>query len=84
MPPSIPAVSAALLGLSELLVAVFFAQTLLGERFSTQQWLGAALLLSSLAMVGLEKTPPKKRSTGGFLSWLRPAGLPTDTWRPHD
>ena len=75
---------AALLGLSELLVTLFFAHSILGERFSTQQWIGALLLCTSIALVGLEKSPPKKRSTGGFLSWLRPAGLPTDPWPPYD
>ncbi|MBN1147568.1 MAG: DMT family transporter [Anaerolineales bacterium] len=74
----------ALLGLSELLVAIFFAQTWLGERFTTQQWAGAILLVISLALVALEKPPPKKQTTGGFLSWLRPAGLTTETWQPHD
>jgi drug/metabolite transporter (DMT)-like permease len=74
----------AILGLSELLVTLIFAHLMLGERFSTMQWVGAILLVISLVMVGLEKAPPKKQSTGGFLSWLRPAGVPTDTWQPHD
>ncbi|MEW5872415.1 MAG: DMT family transporter [Chloroflexota bacterium] len=74
----------ALLGLSEVLVTVFFAHFWLGERFTTFQWTGAVLLILSLALVGLEKSPPKKLTTGGFLSWLRPAGVPTDVWQPHD
>jgi drug/metabolite transporter (DMT)-like permease len=74
----------ALLGLSELLVTLLFSHWMLGERFSTQQWIGAVLLCASIAMVGLEKNPPRKHSTGGFLSWIRPAGVPTDTWQPHD
>ena len=74
----------ALLGVSEVLVAITFAQLWLGERFSTQQWFGAGLLIISLALVALEKSPPKKQSTGGFLSWLRPAGYSTDFWQPHD
>ncbi|MBN2548959.1 MAG: DMT family transporter [Anaerolineales bacterium] len=74
----------ALLGLSELLVTVFFAYLWLGERFTAAQWGGAILLVVSLGLVGLEKKPPSKTSTGGFLSWLRPAGLPTDGWQPHD
>jgi drug/metabolite transporter (DMT)-like permease len=74
----------ALLGLSELLVTVLFSYLMLGERFSGAQWIGAIILCFSLALVGLEKRPPKKQSSGGFLSWLRPAGLPTDTWQPHD
>jgi len=74
----------ALLGLSELLVTVVFAHLWLNERFTIEQWLGVILLCVSLGLIGLEKSPPKKRSTGGFLSWLRPAGLPTDSWQPHD
>jgi drug/metabolite transporter (DMT)-like permease len=74
----------ALLGLSELLVTLFFSHRMLGESFTSEQWLGALLLFASIALVGLEKDPPKKQTTGGFLSWLRPAGLPTDTWQPHD
>lgn len=74
----------ALLGLSELFVTLIFSHLILNERFSTQQWIGAFLLFASIALVGLEKSPPQKRSTGGFLSWLRPAGLPTETWRSYD
>ena len=74
----------ALLGLSELLVTLFFSHMMLGERFSTAQWIGAILLCLSLVLVGLERNPPKKQGAGGFLSWLRPAGIPTDSWQPHD
>lgn len=74
----------ALLGLSELLVTLFFAHIWLDERFTTQQWIGAILLIISLSLVGLEKPPPKKLSTGGFLSWLHPADLTTKYWQPHD
>jgi len=74
----------ALLGLSELLVALTFSYFLLGESFTVTQWIGAALLVSSLALVGLDKQPPQKTSPGGFLSWLRPAGMGADTWQPHD
>lgn len=65
----------ALLGLSELLVTLFLAYLLLGERFTSQQWLGAILLVASLALVILEKPPPGKYGRGGFLNWLRPARL---------
>ncbi len=74
----------AMLGLSELLVALTFSYFWLGESFSTTQWIGAALLVTSLMLVGLDKQPPQKTSPGGFLSWLRPAGLGADTWQPHD
>jgi len=74
----------ALLGLSELLVTIIFAYVWLGERFSLAQWIGALLLIICLALVGFEKQPPKRVSTGGFLSWLRPSGIPTDTWQPNE
>jgi len=74
----------ALLGLSELLVTLSFSYFWLGESFTTTQWIGAALLATSLILVGLDKRPPQKTSPGGFLSWLRPAGLGADTWQPHD
>jgi drug/metabolite transporter (DMT)-like permease len=75
---------AAFLGLSEMLVSVLLAQLWLGERFTAAQWLGALILVASLALVGLERPPAKKISTGGFLGWLRPAGDPSETWQPHE
>jgi len=74
----------AMLGLSELLVALIFSYFWLGESFTTTQWIGAGLLVTSMMLVGLDKQPPQKTSPGGFLSWLRPAGLGADTWQPHD
>jgi drug/metabolite transporter (DMT)-like permease len=65
----------ALLGLSELFVALIFAHLWLGERFSTPQWIGAVLLMVSLILVVLDKNPPKKRG-GGWLSWLHPPSIP--------
>ena len=73
---------AALLGLSELLVVVVFAHLWLHESLLPNQWLGAALVASGLALVALEK-PVKRSHTGGWLSWLRPPGLPSDfPWNP--
>ena len=74
----------AILGLSELVVALLFSHLWLGERFSTGQWIGVGILMISLLLVAFEEPPPKKISTGGFLSWLRPAGRSTETWQPHD
>ena len=74
----------AILGLSELLVTMAMAHFWLGERLTTTQWLGATLLLVSMALIGLEKPQPN-HSTGGLLSWLSPPSLPTDfPWQPHD
>lgn len=76
----------ALLGLGELLVTLVSAHLLLGERFTALQWTGALLLVVCLWLVGLEKLSPARRPmTGGWLSWLRPPGLPADfSWPPHD
>lgn len=72
----------AILGLSELVVAVLCAQLLLGERFSLLQWSGMLLLVLSLLMVGMEKTPPRRVYTGSWLNWLRPPLPPGDIpWR---
>ncbi len=69
----------AFLGLGETLVTVFFAHTWLGERLTSQQWLGAVLLLISLSLVGFGKTQQTKTNPGGFLNWLQPAKLPGET-----
>jgi drug/metabolite transporter (DMT)-like permease len=74
----------ALLGLSELVVALLFSHLWLKESFSATQWIGAGILMVSLILVAFEEPPPKKLSAGGFLSWLRPAGQTTETWQPHD
>jgi drug/metabolite transporter (DMT)-like permease len=74
----------ALLGLSELLVTLAFAHWWLDERFTTQQWVGALLLVASLMLVGLEKQPPRRQGKSGFLSWLGSARLPADTFQPYE
>lgn len=75
----------ALLGLSELLVTIFFAYAWLGERLTPIQWIGAALLIVSLLLIGLERPAPPKRRPGGLLSWLSHPNLPTDfPWQPHE
>lgn len=61
----------ALLGLSELLVAVFLSYLLLGERFSHSQWVGALLLALSLLMVIFETPVSHKDRLTGWLSWIR-------------
>jgi drug/metabolite transporter (DMT)-like permease len=74
----------ALLGLSELLVTLTFAHLWLGENFSIQQWVGILLLIGSLTMVVLEKSPPKRSTPGGFLGWLQPSSVAPNTWQLHD
>jgi drug/metabolite transporter (DMT)-like permease len=76
----------ALLGLSELLVAIVFSHVVLGESLSMMQWLGAAGLAISLLLVRIDSTPPSsKNPTGRWLNWIRPPNVPPDIpWGPHD
>ena len=76
----------ALLGLSELLVAITFSHLLLGEKLTIIQWLGALGLATSLLLARNDATPPvRKNQKGGWLNWIRPPGLPPDVpWGPHD
>ncbi|RJP51109.1 MAG: DMT family transporter [Anaerolineaceae bacterium] len=76
----------ALLGLSELLVAVVFSHIWLGESLTFVQWLGAAGLAISLFLVRSDPTPPSSKGhTSGWLSWIRPPNIPPDIpWGPHD
>jgi drug/metabolite transporter (DMT)-like permease len=74
-----------LLGLSEILVTLFFAHTWLHEEFSHRQWLGVLLLIFSLMLVVFDKQPIKKQSQGGLLGWLQPPTTPTDIpWQLHE
>ena len=76
----------ALLGLSELLVAITFGHILLGERLTLTQWLGAAALAASLLTVRNDPgATPRPSDSGGWLSWIRPKDLPPNIpWGPHD
>jgi drug/metabolite transporter (DMT)-like permease len=75
----------ALLGLAELLIALFFSSLLLGESLSFTQWLGVAGLGISLFLVRYEKPAPfAPAEKTGWLSWIRPPGLPKDTFGPYE
>ncbi len=74
----------ALLGLGELLVTLLFARLLLGERFSAMQWMGAGLLVISLALVALDRSHTRRGGGGGFLSWLGTSRLTSEGWKSYD
>lgn len=75
----------ALLGLAELLIAIFFSNLLLGENLSLTQWLGALGLGISLILVTYEKpTPLSHGGKTGWLSWIRPPSLPKETFGPYE
>lgn len=75
----------ALLGLAELLIAIFFSSILLGESLSILQWLGALGLGISLILVMYEQhTPPTHSGKTGWLSWIRSPGLPKDIFGPYE
>lgn len=69
----------ALLGLSELLVAITFSHLWLGETLTWIQWLGTAGLVLSLLLARID-TPPHihKIRTGGLLNWIRPPNIPPE------
>lgn len=71
----------ALLGLAELLVAIFFSHLLLGERLTIWQWLGTAGLGASLLLVRFEKPSNAPLRTRGLLSWIQPPDFPTDFFK---
>ena len=68
----------ALLGLAELLVAIFFSHLLLGETLTSWQWMGTAGLGASLLLVWFEKPVAHPLHTKGLLSWLQPPDFPSD------
>lgn len=63
-------VQAALLGLSELVVSLVAAFLLLSESLSTVQWVGAALLMTSVGLVGFERDLGKRQVSRGWLAGL--------------
>ncbi|MFZ6027469.1 MAG: DMT family transporter [Chloroflexota bacterium] len=74
----------ALLGLGELLITIMFSHWLLGERLSLIQWGGVLLLMFSLFLTIFEKPTKRRGGGGGWLNWLRPAGMPSDLILPRD
>ena len=69
----------ALLGLAELLIAIFFSHIWLHENLLWIQWLGAIGLGISLLLVKFENPRPHYPSgKNGWFSWIRPPGIPQD------
>jgi drug/metabolite transporter (DMT)-like permease len=62
-----------LLGLGELLTTLIIANLWLGERLSTFQWIGAAMLGLSMFLVGFDKPTKNKRHSKGWFAWLSPS-----------
>jgi len=68
----------ALLGLSELIVAVTFSHILLAERLTIWQWIGMAGLGISLLLVWFERPATHPTRTNAVLSILQPPDFPDD------
>ncbi len=64
-----------LLGLAELLVAIFLSQLWLGEHLTPTQWVGAGILAINLVLVGIDRAPPEVRRGSGWFAWLNPSKL---------
>ena len=71
----------ALLGLGELIVAIFFSHLLLGETLTSLQWVGTMGLGASLLLVWFEKPTTHPLHTKGILSFLQPPDFPTDFYK---
>ena len=75
----------ALLGLAELLIAIFFSSIWLSEKLLPTQWLGALGLSISLILVMYDHpTLPPHGGKTGWLSWIRAPGLPKDIFGPYE
>lgn len=74
----------ALLGLGELFVTILLGHLLLNDRLTLLQWIGAIGLGLSLLLVKFDQSQPRQRGAGGWLSWIRPPGLPKDFWGPGE
>jgi drug/metabolite transporter (DMT)-like permease len=62
-----------LLGLGEMLVTVFFGIVLLREQLSLAQWMGGALMATSVLLGMGEPSIPTRLAPGaGWLAWLHP------------
>ena len=70
----------ALLGLGELVVAVFFSHVILGEFLTFVQWIGMIGLVISLLLGWYEKPPPPSHPHG-ILSFLQPPDFPEDYYK---
>lgn len=66
----------ALLGISEVFITISLSSIWLGDRLSIYQWAGAGLLAVSLILVGLDRVPPQRRKSKGWLAWLNPPTFP--------
>jgi len=64
-------VQTSLFGLAELLVTILLAQLFLGENLSLAQWAGAGILIITVALAGLDRTPTTTFRLRGWLYWLR-------------
>lgn len=78
-------IQTALLGLSELFVAILFSHWWLHEILTPFQWTGAALLGISILLIAFEKIKPETRKVSGLLGWIQPPAMERDlTWGPHE
>jgi drug/metabolite transporter (DMT)-like permease len=62
----------AMLGLGEMIVSVVIASLWLGDVLSAGQWIGAGLLLASLALVRFERAEAHIPLNIAWLRWIRP------------
>lgn len=70
---NIGGVQTAIIGLGELVVTLALAQVWLHESLTKSQWIGAALLVLSILLSGMEKPSKPMNIQGGWFSWFSPS-----------
>lgn len=72
-------VQTALLGLAEIFITILVSYILLNEMLSTIQWVGAAILGTTLILAAFER-PDNSRPKGGWLAWIHPPQIAPIPW----
>jgi drug/metabolite transporter (DMT)-like permease len=76
-------VQTALLGLAEIFITIIVSYFLLDEVLTTIQWVGAAVLGTTLMLASFEK-PNMQRPKGGWLAWIHPPQITPIPWNLDD
>jgi drug/metabolite transporter (DMT)-like permease len=72
-------VQTALLGLAEIFITIIVSYILLNESLTIIQWIGAAILGTTLILASFEK-PDLSRQKGGWLAWIHPPQITPLPW----
>lgn len=65
-------VQTALLGVTELITAIFFSNLILGETLAPVQWIGVIMIIASICLNVFDHTPQHNLNPRGWLHWIVP------------